>query len=267
MNDNIILFADFENLKKQVEKLRTELSMLVLEHDELLYMECPNIEMAYMLELGALEYRAYEAQCTALRLKRKLELLQAKRNRQERIILSQIEAILDDEFAEYQKKLDDQIGKMNAAIERSNYGILSEADVKELKKLYRRIVKALHPDLNPELSEVQMRLFNNAVIAYKNGDLKTLRIISEMVTEPVLPDEEQDVMVQLAREKERLTAMLQSVKDDIAAIKSRFPYTVRELLRDPEKLAAHKEKLMDILRQYEELIELYSEKIKAMTEG
>lgn len=80
MNDNIILFADFENLKNQVEKLRTELSMLVLEHDELQYMECPNIEMAYMLELGALEYRAYEAQCTALRLKRKLELLQAKRN-------------------------------------------------------------------------------------------------------------------------------------------------------------------------------------------
>lgn len=156
---------------------------------------------------------------------------------------------------------------MNAAIERSNYGILSEADVKELKKLYRRIVKALHPDLNPELSEVQMRLFNNAVTAYKNGDLKMLRIISEMVTEPVLPEEEQNVMVQLAREKERLTAMLQSVKDDIAAIKSRFPYTVRELLRDPEKLAAHKEKLMDILRQYEELIELYSEKIKAMTEG
>jgi len=82
--DNIIiLHPDFEKLKTEVEKLRTELSMFVLERDNLLYQECKNIEMAYMLSVGALEYKAYEIECAILRLKRKVELIQAKKNRQE----------------------------------------------------------------------------------------------------------------------------------------------------------------------------------------
>ena len=75
----IILHPDFEKLKAEVEKLRTELSMLVPERDELLYQECKNIETAYMLSLGALEYKVYEIECAILRLKRKAELIQVKK--------------------------------------------------------------------------------------------------------------------------------------------------------------------------------------------
>lgn len=139
MTHNVIVFPEFEELKMEVERLRIELSMFVLEHDDLKYMECTNIEMAYMLELGGLEYKAYEAQCAVLRQKRKFELIQAKRNCQEKIVSSQIEKILDIEFVEYQEKLDDQIDKMNAAIERSNYGVLSKADVRELKNYTVRL--------------------------------------------------------------------------------------------------------------------------------
>lgn len=39
--------------------------------------ECKNIETAYMLALGNLEYKAYELQCAVLRLKRKAELIRA----------------------------------------------------------------------------------------------------------------------------------------------------------------------------------------------
>ena len=41
----IILFPEFATLKEEIEKLRTELSMLLLERDELKYVECKNIEM------------------------------------------------------------------------------------------------------------------------------------------------------------------------------------------------------------------------------
>ena len=52
----IIPFPDFQKLKDDVAKLRTELSMLLLERDELQYVICKNIEMEYMLKLGSLEY-------------------------------------------------------------------------------------------------------------------------------------------------------------------------------------------------------------------
>ena len=66
---NVIVFPDFEKLKSEVEKMRTELSMLLLERDELQFVICKNIETEYMLKLGSIEYKAYETQCAALRLK------------------------------------------------------------------------------------------------------------------------------------------------------------------------------------------------------
>lgn len=67
---NVIVFPDFEKLKDEVEKMRTELSMLLLERDELQFVICKNTETEYMLKLGSIEYKAYQAQCLSLRLKR-----------------------------------------------------------------------------------------------------------------------------------------------------------------------------------------------------
>lgn len=262
--DNIILFPDYYNLKKDVEKLRIELSMLVLERDELRYVECKNIEMAYILALGGLEYKVYEVRCNVLRLKRKIELIQAKRNRQEKIILTLIEDTLNAEFAEYQEELNTQIDKMNAAIRRSQGEFLSDEDQRELKKLYRKIVKLLHPDMHPELSNSLVGMFENAVAAYKNGDLETLRIIDEMLSESALPKVEEGSMTQLTKEKERLISLLQSLKDSITKIRSEYPYTVKELIRDQKKIADRKAELKEILYQYEEVIKVYTEKIEEM---
>ena len=217
---NVIVFPDFEKLKNEVEKMRTELSMLLLERDELQFVICKNIETEYMLKLGSIEYKAYEAQCAALRLKRKIELIQAKINRQEKVIISAIEETLDTEFAEYQKQLDEQINKMNDALKRSKAEVLTDEENKKLKKLYRKIVRALHPDINPDVSQAQVQLFDNAVSAYKSGDLGTLRIIGEMVGNNPLPEQRKDAMTQLVEERERLQGLLKSIRESIDNIKS-----------------------------------------------
>lgn len=261
---NIIVFPDYEKLQSETQKLRTELSMLLLERDELQFVICKNIETKYMLQLGSIEYKAYEAQCTALRLKRKIELIQAKKNRQERIVIAEIEEMLDDEFAAYQKQLDEQINKMNDAIKWSKAKVLSEEESKELRKLYRAIVKALHPDMNPDVSEAQIKLFNNAVSAYKNGDLATLRIIGEMVDARSMPEQHRDAVAQLAKEKERLQEMLKAIRKSIEKIKTEYPYTMKNLLESPDQIEHRKRELKDVLAQYNELIKVYKAKIKEM---
>ncbi len=261
---NLILFPDFENLRNEVEKMKTELSMLLSERDELQFVICKNIETQYMLKLGALEYKAYEAQCASLRLKRKIELIQAKKNRQEKISVSAIEAKLDEEFDEYQKQLNEQIEKMNDAINRSNAKVLSDEDTKELKKLYRQIVKLLHPDMNPDVSQTQLKLFDNAVTAYKNGDLPTLKIISEMVCDNPLPHHHQNPMTRLSEEKKRLEKLLKNIKESIDKIKSDYPYIMKDIISDPAKTAQKKQELENILEYYNELIAVYKAKIEEM---
>ena len=261
---DVIVFPDFDNLKSEVEKLRTELSMLLLERDELQFVICKNIETAYMLSLGSIEYKAYEAQCAALRLKRKIELIQAKKNRQEKIIISAIEETLDNEFAEYQKQLDERIDQMNNALERSRSEILTDEENKELKKLYRQIVKSLHPDINPDVSSAQITLFENAVSAYKNGDLPTLRIIGSMVGGDSLPEQHTDAMAQLAEEKKRLQSAVESVRESIAKIKSEYPYTLKDIIDDEEKTEQKRLELEKVLEQYNELISVYNARIDEM---
>ena len=260
--NEIILNLEYENLKNELLKKRTELSMLVLQRDELKYVICKNIETKYMLELGSLEYCLYQSECIIMRLKRKVELIQMRINRQEKIDVSAIDKLLDEQFREYQKKLEEKIKKMNEAIERDNGEVLTEQQAKELKKLYRAIVKALHPDLNPNVTKQQIKLFQNAVTAYKNGDLQTLRIINEMISNNHSEDDNTDNIEKMRDELIRLDRMISSINGDIEKIKSEYPYTMKDILFDKEQLNQRKQELKDNIDQCNELVSFYKTKIK-----
>ena len=260
--NEIILNLEYENLKNELLKKRTELSMLVLQRDELKYVICKNIETKYMLELGSLEYCLYQSECIIMRLKRKVELIQMRINRQEKIDVSAIDKLLDEQFREYQQKLEEKIKKMNEAIERDNGEVLTEQQVKELKKLYRAIVKALHPDLNPNVTKQQIKLFQNAITAYKNGDLQTLRIINEMISNNQSEYDNTDNIEKMRDELIRLDRMISSINGDVEKIKSEYPYTMKDILFDKEQLNQRKEELKDNIDQCNELVSFYKTKIQ-----
>ena len=116
-----------------------------------------------------LECKAYELRCEILRLKRKIELIQSRINRREAIDMDSIELELDELFYEYQEELNRRMHQVTDSWERKGQERLSKDNLKEFKSLYRSIVKALHPDLNPGRSENQDKLFYRAVEAYENG--------------------------------------------------------------------------------------------------
>jgi len=259
--------SEYDELAGCLKKLHTELSMLVLERDELKYVICKNIETEYMMKLGGLEYKVYKEQCGMLRMKRKIELVQANINRQEKIDLSAIEAVLDEEFAEYQQCLEEQINNMNEAILRSHATTLTFEETKEIKQLYRKIVKSLHPDLNPDITEDQLNLFYRSVSAYENGDLTTLRAVADMITEPVLPEMSPEAAVLMRKEEDRLRKLLDRLNADIAAIKEEYPYTMKELLEDPEKIRQRRQELTEQCKAYRDSEEMYRTRLQGMLKG
>ena len=260
----IIVLPEYESLKAETEKLRTELSMLLLERDELVFVICRNLETEYMLKLGGLEHQLYAKQCEAQRLKRKAELIQAALNRQKKPDFAKIDSLLDEEFAAYQEKLDEQVRKMNEALKHGSAEVLSPEDTKELKSLYRKIVKVLHPDLHPNISDAERQLFENAVTAYKNGDLLSIRAIYETIGDGSTSPDGADTMQALMKTKKYLEELTAVINEEIAGIKGRYPYTERDLLADDAKVEERKAQLRGALEQYQKLCDVYLERIAAL---
>ena len=50
MADDKIIFPEFDKIKNEIERLRIELSMLLLERDELQFVICRNIEAKYIID-------------------------------------------------------------------------------------------------------------------------------------------------------------------------------------------------------------------------
>lgn len=179
-------------------------------------------------------------------------------------MISDIEQTLDAEFAEFKTRLDEKIHEVNTALKRSQGEFLSDEDTGELKKLYRSVVKMLHPDLHPDISEAQVSLFHSAVSAYENGDLNSLRIICSMVSEPAVLKNKEEGTAVLAKEKKRLADLLQILRDRISEIKNTYPYTMKALVRDEKKIAEKKTELEHTISQLQEVLELYKAKIEEM---
>jgi ElaB/YqjD/DUF883 family membrane-anchored ribosome-binding protein len=260
-SESISLHPEHEKLKSAIQKLRTELSMLVTERDDLLYQECKNIEMQYMLAVGFLEYQAFELECAVRRLQRKIELIQAKINRQEAVDLPKIERLLDFEFAEYQEQLQEQVRKMNEAVERSQAQPLTGEETRKIKNLYRSIMKTLHPDLNPDLSQEKLELFYRAVEAYERADLDEMTLIAAILADFEPSAVSAESFEKLNEEKDRLNQLLKQVKDQIIQIKSQFPYTMKTFIQSPGKIEARRKEINAAIDELNDVYNAYTARI------
>lgn len=257
----IIELPDIQKLKSEIIGLKKHLEDLVLERDELRFVVCENIKMEYMLEIGSLEYRVYKAYCEFQRLRRKKEMIQAKKNRQETVVMWAIDQQLDEEFLAYKQKLDEQINQMNEPLERSQKATLSTEETVEFKKLYRHIVKSLHPDLNPETTEAEQQLFVNATEAYKHGDLAGLQLISQMVGEGEAEPETASSLTKLQQEKQNYQDLVNRVQEEIETIKSQPPYTWKAYIEDAELRTAKIGALNKELQSFQDAIRTQEEYI------
>lgn len=235
----------------EVTKLKEQLSQLIFEYDNLLTHVCPEIEMRYVLEFGLYEYRLYELELKIDKLKRKLQLIQIEINHENEIDLAKIEEIVNAEFEEYEKQLKDQIDEIKF-LEKNPPEKLSESDSKKLKKLYKTLVKKLHPDLNPNQTFFELNLFYRAVHCFENGDLKGLESVAA-----ILPEEAGKETSQIDDLKE----LIKEYEDKIIKLKDDYPYNKKELLDDEESGQRYKDMILELIDDRKEDINNLEKKI------
>lgn len=241
----------------EVKELKEELSKLILEYDDLNNHICPDIERRYVLKFGLYEYRLYERELEIDKLKRKIQLIRIEINHGNEIDLDKINEKLDAEFEEYEKQIKAQIDEIKF-LEENDPEKLSPEDSKKLKKLYRKLIKRLHPDLHPNQTFFELNLFYRAVYCFENGDLKGLESVATL-----LPEEDAEEVSEIEKIKE----LIQEFEKRISKLKDDYPYNKKELLEDNEASNEYISMLLELIKDREEDIRNLEKRINKLIQN
>ncbi len=263
------LTPEYKMLHMQYDLLKKEFTELFAQKNELLTQEEPVLTALYLTAIGQKQHQKY---CLTVEIKmmtQRISLYQAYFNRNEYPDTVVIEKKLEKQFSEYQKKIADEAKRIAIAKDLLKEGFISPGEVKKLKDVYRLIVKRLHPDINPSVTEQEKDLFVKAQAAYDLCDLITLNAI--LLSLDSLAPKADIEPIDLKAQVDTLEKQVSKLKSQIDTLEKQFPFTYREKLADEGWVEAERAQLdtdIDALtvekNKYSEYLKLLEEWKPAM---
>lgn len=127
----------------------------------------------------------------------------------------------------------------------SNYNMVSNEDARKVKKIFYKIAKLIHPDLNPSLIDRDdiSNLWHRALFFYNNYDLEELEKIYE-ASEVIVSNSNVEINYLDLEEK------ILKYKNKMMELRKAKPYSLNEYLVDEATIYLHKEKLNKDIESY-----------------
>lgn len=215
-------------IRKQ-EDLYKRYVRLLLEKEKIVKTNF-QVQQRFIELFGDLRLEMLKVEIEIAKIKKEMEYLVRKKNRNESYDLEEMDDFVNQALegmrAQYERMKEEQT-------QLKNKKILSQEEVKEVKRLYRRLVKLVHPDLNPHQTKEQKELWHQLQEAYRNNDLVWLRELNVLIVFKTKGHEEVEI--------EDLEDKIEVMREEIALLKEEDLYQMRELVFDEEWIEAYKE--------------------------
>lgn len=231
-SSKIIVSPEVESLSRECEILRDEVARLLAEAHDLIQVVKPNIFALFQTKLGAWELKRLHQQSDIARLKRKMTLIQAVINRGEAIHEKELEERLDLELADWRTRVAEAAAAFDQAKVRLDQPMAAD-EARELRDLYRRLVKSLHPDLHADLTDAERQLWHRAQTAYDRADLEELRALAIVQPDSALSGMKNSIE-ELQEQRDTLKGHVARLLSEMERISSEPPFTLRKQLEDAE---------------------------------
>ena len=209
------------------------------------------LEALYSTQIGKYEVELLELQIALKALKKKIQLAHQAINLGGYPDFKQIEAAVAEMTREAVAEITTAKNKVSfGKAVLSNLG--SPEDSAELRKVFRTIAKALHPDINPNLTPEQQDVWHQFHAAYKTGDLERFKALEIVYAEVVAAAErdpkdllDEQILLQTATLKNGIVELTAQKKQ----LESEFPFTLADQLHDEDWVA---EKQQSVIKETEE---------------
>ena len=263
-NADIVISPEYKKFLDLHEELKDELTKLITDRDTLVHTVKTNLEMEYQLKIGGKQYELFLIRTESLRLKRKMEILQALLNRQESCSMQEIDEQLDQEFAEWQKQAEEIYRQVKKAEYFAELPKLSVKESAELKKLYRELAKKFHPDVNPDEWDEKKNFWLRIRDAYQNGDLQEMKTLALLANDFQEQNPEISTMDKLKDTCADLKKRIPELINQIAHVKSQFPFDIEERLQDEEWVNEQKKEIDVQIDEWQNTKTLYEEQVEEL---
>ena len=244
-------------LMNSYEELRERYENLILRRDRL-EKEAEQYRMEYFHEFGELITDVFQARIDCIALKKSIAFCQAKRNAGEEIDPISLQEYIDANMLAYNAQLEELLSLTEAG---KTLVPISVLEAEEIKRIYRRVAKKLHPDICPMTAEEPdlMELFQKVLSAYRRNDLKALREAETLINRFLKEHGEEPEPAEI----EGLPEKIADLEMEIAQIAASEPYTYKTLLEDPEAI----EKKRSELKAEKEEYQAYKKELQAHLES
>ena len=215
-------------------------------------------EMEYIREFGDRILKVFELKLSCIRKKKTISFCQAIANRGGVVDQNELQEFLAQEMAAYQAQLESMIEENNASKEMNE---VPERDLLKIKKIYHKLAKQLHPDINPmtNQNEKLKELWQRVSIAYNCNNLKEMMEVEILVNAAIKELGTGNIEIEIPNIDEKI----KELEAEIKKITETDPYMYKFLLEDPEAVQAKKDSLDEELKTYEE----YEKQLDEILEG
>mgnify|MGYP000901084618 CR=1 FL=1 len=250
--------TNYVELLKRYKKLRNQLISIIEERESLIKHKFYNLKTDYIKKIGCLEFELYELDVKMGQAKRRIELVDLALEADITVNLSNIETEIMREFEDFEEILKLKDKEIQIAEYFSSTDKISDKEILELKKYYKKTARLIHPDIHSNLSEIQKSLWNKANTAYENGGLIYLKIIyklayDESVNMPKLEDYSVD---EINSKIHYFEDKIKSNLEDIKELRENFPFNKEELLNDEIKVKEVQRELRQTIREAKDILEI-----------
>lgn len=238
----------------------TRYEELTLQKEEL-EKEAEQYQIAYIKEFGELITKAFESKVDCIALKKEIAFYIAAKNSGKTVTAEQVSEYLKKHMTAYKQELARILEAKEQAKKATPISSFAEA---QIKTIYRRLAKMLHPDISPLTGNDPLlgELFQRVIIAYKCNDLKELQKLEVLIKKQLDDNGIGNFNVVIPDIAERIDEL----EKEIDAIVNSEPYTYKKLLRDADAVEKKKHELTAEIKEYTDYKTELSAKLKEIKE-
>lgn len=260
----ITLLEDYKKLKATQEELSIKYIKLIEEQEDISFKKKNYLEAKYLGHFGYLHKVKLHLEIEIRKNKRKISLIQAYLNRNKKVDINKIEKILQEEMQEFEKQIKNYQLKIEYSKRLLKSDLLTEEELKEVKSIFRKLAKRLHPDINKNQSKRTKTLWEQLQKAYENNDLATLRLIANIIDDTGYDVSNTNSLEELKKDIEKLQIKIEEIIIYLKEINTIFPFNIEDKLEEINWIDEEKMTISNEINNLKELSEIYKSKLREM---